>query len=120
MAGAKPPKSTELRRWIARRLSAARWAYDENGANVARACGVSKQVMHKYEKGGAFPDELFLVRFSKLTKVPLDWLFKGEITAEMPADLAARIGARDPDLIGRGPLGEPRSNANKPAVTDPV
>ena len=61
--------------------------------------------MNKYEKGTTFPDELFLVRFSDLTGVPMDFLFRGLFPQEMPAVLAARIGLIDPELVPPAPAG---------------
>ena len=87
---------------MARRLTAAREAYDEEATAVARALGISKQTLWGYEKGRTYPDELFLVRFHALTGCPLDWIFLGKITSEMPAEMAARIARSHPDLIALG------------------
>jgi transcriptional regulator with XRE-family HTH domain len=107
-APGKQFKSSELRLLIARRLKAARMAYDEQAAPVARALGVSKQAISGYESGRTYPDELFLVRFNALTGCPLDWIFLGKITAEMPATMAARIAAFDPELLRLGPAAQAR------------
>lgn len=99
MAGPKKPKSVELREAIARRLRAARIAYEPNAAEVARRLEIDPRVLSKYEKGGLFPDELFVVRFCELTGCPADFLYLGRITQEMDSRLAARIGVIDPELV---------------------
>lgn len=103
MANEKKPKNSDLRALMARRLKAAREAYEPNASALARALDLDPRVLHKYEKGTTFPDEMFLVRFSEVTGCPLDFIFRGKITQDMPAILAARIGVIDPGLV----LGEP-------------
>lgn len=99
MTTGKKPKSTELRALIARRLRAARMAYNPNGAEVARALDMDPRSLTKYEKGRLYPDEAFVVAFCQLTECPADWLYLGRITREMPPDMAARIAFSDPDLV---------------------
>lgn len=103
MAAGKKPKSSELKALIARRLKAARQAFEPNAAAVARALDVTPQTLNKYEQGVTFPDELFLVRFCDLTGVPADFIFRGRFPQEMPVVLAARIGVLDPDLVPAAP-----------------
>ncbi len=101
-------KSSELRRQIAERLKAARMAFDTVAAVVARALGVSKQCLNGYESGRTYPDELFLVRFHELTGCPMDWIFLGKITAEMPPAMAARIAVLAPELLTLAPANTAR------------
>ncbi len=95
MARGKTEKSSDLRRLMAARLKAARLAYMENGAEMARVLGVTPQTLNSYERGRNFPDEQFLVRFCNLTGCPTDWIFRGLMSAEM----AARIGHFAPALV---------------------
>lgn len=92
-------KSSELRMLMARRLRAARLAYMENGAEVARLLDVTPQVLNAYEKGRNFPDEYFMLRFCDLTGCPMDWILRGRMRSEMAAEMAVRIGYFDPDLL---------------------
>lgn len=78
---------------------AARVAYQENASAVARELKVTPQVLNAYERGVNFPDEHFLILFHELTGCPIDWIFLGKITAEMPPTMAARIGALFPHLV---------------------
>lgn len=99
MARGKTEKSSDLRRLMAARLKAARLAYMENGAEMARVLGISPQTLNAYERGRNFPDEQFLVRFCNLTGCPTDWILRGRMTATMSADMAARIGHFAPALV---------------------
>lgn len=116
MASGKKPKSSELRALIARRLKIARQAYEPNAAAVARALGITPQTMNKYEQGTTFPDELFLVKFSDLTGIPMDFIFRGRFPQEMPVVLAARIGVLDPELVPGNP--SPASKAGQEFETN--
>lgn len=71
----------------------------ENQAEFARALGVDPRTVSRYEKGGRYPDEAFVVAFCDLTGVPADFLYRGLITDDMPATLAARIAVYDPALL---------------------
>lgn len=99
MSKGKQVKSSELLGLVARRLKAARMAFDENAAAVARELGVSPQVLNSYENGRNYPDEFFLVQFCNLTGCTTDWIIRGKIEVNMPAAMAARIGHFAPDLI---------------------
>ncbi len=99
MARGKTEKSSDLRRLMAARLKAARLAYMENGAEMARVLGVTPQTLNSYERGRNFPDEQFLVRFCNLTGCPTDWIFRGLMSAAMSAEMAARIGHFAPALV---------------------
>lgn len=99
MARGKQPKSSELRAAIATRLKAARFAYNENAAQVARDLGVTPQVLNAYEKARNYPDETFLVRFCDLTGCPSDWILRGRMEAVMPPVMASRIGVHFPELV---------------------
>lgn len=100
MSRGKQQKSTVLRMMMARRLKAARFAYEENAAAMARELGVTPQVLNSYEKGRNYPDETFLARFCDLTGCPADWIFRGKMETSMPPVMAARIGAYFPELLG--------------------
>ncbi len=112
----KPPKSSDLQKLMARRLKAARAAYDPVAARVAEELGITPQTLNKYESdgpNGRFPDEMFLVKFARLTGCPTDWILLGRITAEMPAAMAARIGASAPELVAEAPLAGRKSVAER-------
>ena len=89
---------------MSKRLRAARVAYDPVQAQVARDLDMQVQTLNKYETGKRFPDEYFLVKFHQLTKCPIDWIFLGKITSEMPAKMAARIAVVAPELVSETPL----------------
>ena len=99
MARGKKVKSSELRTLMARRLRAARMAYKENAAEMARDLGVTPQVLNAYEKGRNFPDEHFMLRFCNMTGCPMDWILRGKMRAEMTIEMAVRIGYFAPDLL---------------------
>lgn len=99
MAQGKKIKSSDLRMLMARRLKAARMAYKENGAEMARDLGVTPQVLNAYEKGRNFPDEYFMLRFCNLTGCPMDWILRGRMRTEMAVEMAVRIGYFDPGLL---------------------
>lgn len=99
MKQGKQIKSSELRMLMARRLKAARMAYKENGAEMARDLGVTPQVLNAYEKGRNFPDEHFMLRFCNLTGCPMDWILRGRMRSEMAVEMAVRIGYFDPGLL---------------------
>jgi transcriptional regulator with XRE-family HTH domain len=113
-AAGKKPKSSELRILMARRLKAARVAFDEQATAVARALGIPKQTLNGYESGRTFPDELFLVRFNALTGCPLDWIFLGKITSGMPPEMAARIARDAPELVTLTPATGARKPVDAP------
>lgn len=104
-------KSSELKTQIAARLKAARMAYDENGAAVARAIGIERPRLQKYEDGSTYPDEMFVVKFAQLTGCPTDWIYLGRITAEMPATMAARIAVLAPELVSGVSSGSVKAEA---------
>lgn len=120
MARGKKVKSSELRALLARRLRAARMAYKENAAELARDLGVTPQTLNAYEKGRNFPDELFLVRFCDLTGCPMDWLLRGKMRAEMSAEMAVRIGYFDPGLLAGVPPGSHEATSKSPAEGEKV
>lgn len=111
MARGKTEKSSDLRRLMAARLKAARLAYLENGAEMARALGITPQTLNAYERGRNFPDEHFLVRFCNLTGCPTDWILRGRMSATMSAEMAARIGHFAPDLVSGLDRGLARAEA---------
>lgn len=95
----KTHKSDDLRLLMACRLKAARFAYRENASEFAREMGISPQTLNAYERGRNFPDEMFLVNFFEKTGCNADWIFRGEMKAEMSAVMAARIGVYFPTLL---------------------
>jgi len=106
-------KSLDVRFMIARRLRAARIAFDEVALRVAEELGVSASTWNKYETGKRFPSETVMIRFCELTGCPADWIYLGRITAEMPAQMAAQIGMAEPDLIREGPKAGVRKSGRK-------
>lgn len=112
----REPTPRELRELMARRLRAARRAYNERAAVVARQLGVTPQLLNQYERAITYPSEALLVRFSLLTGCPTDWIFLGRITQEMPPVMAARIGAMDPELLDLGPEASEKAAAGIPVL----
>lgn len=97
--GGKQPKDSDLTKRIAERLKAARMAFDENQASVAKRLGVSPQVLSAAETGRNYPDAMMLIRFCLISECTTDWLFLGRMESSMPPKMAARIGALFPHLL---------------------
>lgn len=95
-----------LRTRVGLRLRAARVAYDADAADVgtsalASQLEVTTKVLSAYETGRNYPDEAFLLRFSDLTGVPLDWVFRGRMTATMDAAMSCRIALAEEEAASR-------------------
>lgn len=103
MSKGKTFKSSELRALMARRLKAARYAYKENAAAVARELEISPQTLNAYERGRNFPDEMFLVQFCRITGCTTDWVFLGKMQSSISPEMASRIAVFDPSLVETSP-----------------
>lgn len=87
---------------LARRLRAARWAYEPDDRKAAHDFGTTVETLLAVESGHQPPGNDFLLRFSGTTQTPLEWLFLGKVTSSMHPVMAARIALVDPGVLGVG------------------
>ncbi len=109
----KPPKSAEHKAKVGERLKAARQAVEPNATQFAKEMGVDPRTLFKWEDGTNYPDEWFLTRFSNRTGVPLDFIFRGLITDDMPPIIAARIAVAFPHLLDEASEAATRAAAER-------
>ena len=94
----KQSKDVHLKRRVAARLHAARFAYCESQTEVARRLKVTSQVLSAAETGRNYPDLSMLVRFCLLTECSMDWLILGKRKTAMPMIDWLRICTHFPEF----------------------
>lgn len=86
----QPPFYTHSRSEIGRRLKATRQALGLRARDIHRATGIGESTWSQYENGRRFPDLLQMLPFADRFGVPLDWIYRGILTA-VPFELAQGI-----------------------------
>ena len=115
MAKQKQPLAhSTLNRWVGKRLTAVRKMKEPNQAVCARALGVPLQTWNGYEKGKVMPPPFQMALFCNSYKVTMDWLYRGLVSSQLEADVAALLGVRHPELFPEAAMARP-AKALEPA-----
>lgn len=75
---------------IGRRLKATRQALGLRARDIHRATGIGESTWSQYENGRRFPDLMQMLPFADRFGIPLDWIYRGIVTA-VPYEIAQRI-----------------------------
>lgn len=86
----EPSPLAHSRSEIGRRLKATRQALGLRARDIHRATGIGESAWSQYENGRRFPDLMQMLPFADRFGVPLDWIYRGLITA-VPFELAQGI-----------------------------
>lgn len=86
----QPALHAHSRNEIGRRLKATRQALGLRARDIHRATGIGESAWSQYENGRRFPDLMQMLPFAERFGVPLDWIYRGILTA-VPFELAQSI-----------------------------
>jgi transcriptional regulator with XRE-family HTH domain len=77
---------------------------------LADMCGASEARWSNWERADHLPDIVSMSQLAALFRIPLDWLYRGDI-GKLPHELLPEILRRRPDLVlGAAPDAEPSSD----------
>lgn len=84
------PSPPHSRIEIGRRLKATRQALGLRTRDIHRATGIAESTWSQYENGHRFPDLMQMLPFADRFGIPLDWIYRGIISA-VPYEIAQRV-----------------------------
>ena len=96
MANADRP--SEFVHRAAARLRVTRCVLGLTQRSMAELCGASEARWSNWERADHLPDILAMARLSGLFRVPLDWIYRGDL-AGLPWHLVPELRRRRPDLV---------------------
>ena len=96
------PRSSDIKRDVAKRLRAARTIVYDSAAACARILGLPKNTWGNYEAGVRYPDPAHLVRFCDATGFTTDFIYRGRFRG-ISEDVQIRLAAEYPDLVDEAP-----------------
>lgn len=112
-----PEAAHLLRNAVSSRLREVRVLVQPNQAKCARAMKVETQTWNGYEneKSTVMPPPHVMVKFCNFYGVTMDWLYRGLLSSQVEADVAAALGAAHPERFREV---APREEAKEPASSE--
>lgn len=96
-------RSPSVKQVVGQRLRTLRAAMNLQQQELARILGVSQQTLSGWETGRDTVDPLALARFATQYSIGVNWVWLGTLN-DLPAELAAEIRRRRPDLVAGAQL----------------
>lgn len=97
----RPDAFSSVQKRVGERIAWARSLVEPNQAEFARLLGVDQSTLNKVEKGDRAASIFMIIAIANRLRVSTDFLLRGLLVGRTDEEMALRLGAEHPDLVGQ-------------------
>lgn len=114
MARTKRPEAfSDVQKRVGERIAWARALVEPNQAEFARLLGVDQSTLNKVEKGDRAASIFMVIAIANRLRVSTDFLLRGLLVGRTDEEMALRLGAEHPELVGQQSGTAPRTGTDE-------